>query len=176
MFFVSILKWSNKGVNHVIVTNEERYKTRRSATILQATVRVWMDSGGGSVTSVRQVRGVTRLKDVCVSWSKHSWKYCTRSRVLDNAIACECSVENSVSKKCDRKSGKCICKQGITGVNCDQCKRNTKGKVPNCEPCGECYNNWVNIIEDLHGSFFEWFFLPSTRKEIKNSLKTNSKD
>jgi hypothetical protein len=40
---------------------------------------------------------------------------------------------------------------GVTGYKCDRCARGTTGELPNCVPCGECFDNWDRIIRDLQG-------------------------
>lgn len=64
-------------------------------------------------------------------------------------VACECNVNGSKTLQCDPENGQCECMEGITGQKCDRCDRGTTGMLPNCVPCGECFDNWDNIIQEL---------------------------
>ncbi len=48
--------------------------------------------------------------------------------------------------QCDKLTGHCICKKGITGYHCDRCDRGTYGQIPECRQCGECFDNWSGIL------------------------------
>lgn len=62
---------------------------------------------------------------------------------------CECNHEGSASSQCHRSNGTCVCIEGVAGDRCDQCARGYTGHSPHCEPCGECFNNWNDIIQEL---------------------------
>ncbi|XP_013395107.1 laminin subunit beta-1 isoform X3 [Lingula anatina] len=64
---------------------------------------------------------------------------------------CDCNREGSASLQCDRRTGQCECLEGVAGHKCDRCERGTTGQLPNCVPCGECFDNWDKIIQDLAG-------------------------
>lgn len=66
---------------------------------------------------------------------------------------CECNLEGSESRQCNKKDGSCICLPGVMGYRCDKCTRGWRGEVPNCQPCGECFNNWDEILGDLKSKF-----------------------
>lgn len=65
---------------------------------------------------------------------------------------CDCDPQGSAQEQCDRRSGQCVCKIGISGYKCDRCDRGTTGELPNCVPCGECFDNWDRIVRDLRGN------------------------
>ncbi|VUZ45681.1 unnamed protein product [Hymenolepis diminuta] len=67
-------------------------------------------------------------------------------RTLDGCKRCDCDRAGSSSDTCDPITGQCICRPGIAGRRCDRCDRGTKGTLPYCEPCGECWTNWDNAI------------------------------
>ncbi|XP_055883837.1 laminin subunit beta-1-like [Biomphalaria glabrata] len=67
----------------------------------------------------------------------------------DQCIPCDCNKQGSKSMQCDRRTGQCSCVTGVTGFKCDRCARGTTGDLPNCVPCGECFDNWDKIIMDL---------------------------
>ncbi|XP_052278966.1 laminin subunit beta-1-like [Dreissena polymorpha] len=69
----------------------------------------------------------------------------------DKCYPCDCDNQGSAQLQCDRKSGQCVCLLGISGYKCDRCDRGTTGELPNCVPCGDCFDNWDRIVRDLRG-------------------------
>lgn len=55
--------------------------------------------------------------------------------------------------QCRRDDGSCVCSEGIAGKNCDICARGYTGNAPFCDPCGECFDNWDDILQELKGIF-----------------------
>lgn len=43
----------------------------------------------------------------------------------------------------------CVCHKGIGGEKCDQCDRGYYGNAPQCNPCGECFDNWDLTLTGL---------------------------
>ncbi|KAA5586738.1 hypothetical protein F3H15_37190, partial [Pseudomonas aeruginosa] len=62
---------------------------------------------------------------------------------------CECNRYGATSQQCMRENGSCICRPGIGGYKCDTCARGFLGEAPQCYACGECFDNWDKIINDL---------------------------
>lgn len=62
---------------------------------------------------------------------------------------CQCSMSGSASAQCDRTNGSCICLPGMSGEKCDKCARGYIGIAPHCTPCGECFENWDVVIQEL---------------------------
>ncbi len=51
---------------------------------------------------------------------------------------CNCDVIGAMNQLCDSNTGKCTCKPGVTGLNCDQCLSEYYGFSENgCQEC-EC--------------------------------------
>lgn len=65
-------------------------------------------------------------------------------------LACECNSYGSATYQCDRQTGQCVCIKGIGGYKCDQCARGYLGDAPYCSPCGECFDNWDDILKSLN--------------------------
>lgn len=63
--------------------------------------------------------------------------------------ACNCSLPGAVSTQCNKASGACVCSKGIAGEKCDACARGFTGQAPYCDSCGECFENWDQIIAGL---------------------------
>ncbi|PSN55873.1 Laminin subunit beta-1, partial [Blattella germanica] len=62
---------------------------------------------------------------------------------------CECNPEGSATLQCHQTNGSCVCMVGIGGEKCDICARGYIGTAPNCRPCGECFDNWDRILNEL---------------------------
>ncbi|XP_034171779.1 laminin subunit beta-1 isoform X2 [Osmia lignaria lignaria] len=62
---------------------------------------------------------------------------------------CDCDLTGSASQQCDGETGMCICHKGIGGEKCDQCYRGYYGNAPQCNPCGECFDNWDITLTGL---------------------------
>ncbi|XP_038213536.1 laminin subunit beta-1 [Zerene cesonia] len=62
---------------------------------------------------------------------------------------CDCDLYGSVSPQCMRDNGSCQCKPGIGGYKCDICARGYLGEAPECYACGECFDNWDQLINNL---------------------------
>lgn len=66
---------------------------------------------------------------------------------------CLCPSVGSVSQQCDRNNGRCQCLKGLTGYYCDRCDRGTTDEAPFCRKCGDCFDDWDQIILGLSGIF-----------------------
>ncbi|KAL1110575.1 hypothetical protein AAG570_008103, partial [Ranatra chinensis] len=62
---------------------------------------------------------------------------------------CDCNPEGSRTLQCHQNNGTCVCNTGIGGEKCDKCARGYIGQSPYCKECGECFNNWDNVISEL---------------------------
>lgn len=65
--------------------------------------------------------------------------------------ACNCNPDGSETLQCDHETGHCKCREGIGGLKCDECARGFTGQAPYCQTCGECFDNWDLILNDLRG-------------------------
>ena len=76
--------------------------------------------------------------------------------IIDNNFAysitaCRCNPLGSLSEDCDKQTGACHCKPGVTGYYCDKCAQGTSGSLPDCTPCGPCFDGWEQIIREISG-------------------------
>lgn len=106
------------------------------------------------VINVKQITGVIRTGNVivsplCVTNSSFSSHNLDQYKCLCFFVACKCNPEGSASLQCDQTTGHCVCLLGIGGPKCDQCARGYLGQMPSCSPCGECFDNWDLILNDL---------------------------
>ena len=63
-------------------------------------------------------------------------------------LVCECASEASLG--CDRLTGQCTCREGVTGRSCDACEEGTNNLWPDCLTCDdECYALWNDSIFQL---------------------------
>ncbi|EJW75502.1 hypothetical protein WUBG_13590, partial [Wuchereria bancrofti] len=62
---------------------------------------------------------------------------------------CECDRIGSATQQCDRNNGSCVCLPGSGGPLCNMCARGYTGQWPQCQACGECFQNWDEIIQNL---------------------------
>lgn len=62
---------------------------------------------------------------------------------------CDCDPYGSATSQCDRVTGQCKCVKGIGGYKCNECDRGYLGQAPYCSPCGECFDNWDLILNQL---------------------------
>ncbi|XP_060040806.1 laminin subunit beta-3 [Erinaceus europaeus] len=53
--------------------------------------------------------------------------------------ACDCDSRGTEGRVCDRTSGHCLCRPGLTGTRCDQCQRGFCDGFPACVACHPCF-------------------------------------
>ncbi|KAG8504403.1 Laminin subunit beta-3 [Galemys pyrenaicus] len=55
------------------------------------------------------------------------------------ALGCDCDFRGTEGPGCDKASGRCLCRPGLTGPRCDQCQRGLCGRSPACVSCHPCF-------------------------------------
>lgn len=58
---------------------------------------------------------------------------------VSSFTACQCDTEGTLPEVCDKRTGTCLCKPGITGARCDACRRGHCNSFPACEMCPSCF-------------------------------------
>lgn len=67
-------------------------------------------------------------------WGLESGQGCT---------PCKCDPQGSYFAQCDSVSGQCRCKQGVTGLQCDQCVDGYYGLVSKGECLRTCFKMFL---------------------------------
>ncbi|NXJ11488.1 LAMB3 protein, partial [Odontophorus gujanensis] len=62
---------------------------------------------------------------------------------------CNCDFRGTEDVGCDKSTGHCLCRPGITGPRCDQCQRDHCSTYPSCEPCHPCFHTYDGDIQRL---------------------------
>lgn len=58
------------------------------------------------------------------------------------ALACDCDFRGTEGPGCDKASGRCLCRAGLTGPRCDQCQRGYCNRYPVCVACHPCFQTY----------------------------------
>lgn len=53
--------------------------------------------------------------------------------------ACQCDPEGTLPEGCNKQTGVCLCRPGITGSRCSSCSRGHCDSFPACESCPSCF-------------------------------------
>uniref|UniRef100_A0A8C3LTW5 Laminin subunit beta 3 n=1 Tax=Chrysolophus pictus TaxID=9089 RepID=A0A8C3LTW5_CHRPC len=62
---------------------------------------------------------------------------------------CNCDFQGTEDVGCDKSTGRCLCRPGVTGPRCDQCQRDHCSTYPSCEPCHPCFHTYDGDIQRL---------------------------
>ncbi|XP_006159378.1 laminin subunit beta-3 isoform X1 [Tupaia chinensis] len=62
--------------------------------------------------------------------------------------ACDCDFRGTEGPGCDKASGRCLCRPGLTGPRCDRCQRGYCDRYPVCVACHPCFQTYE---ADLRG-------------------------
>ncbi|NWH63275.1 LAMB3 protein, partial [Geococcyx californianus] len=63
---------------------------------------------------------------------------------------CDCDFQGTEGMGCDKTTGQCLCRPGVTGSRCDQCERGHCSTYPGCELCHPCFRIYDEDIQRLH--------------------------
>ena len=86
--------------------------------------------------------------------------------------ACGCNPVTSISEVCDKQTGACPCREGVTGGNCDQCLPGTTGLLPSCEQCDECSSAWEGPVQTLEASATKYIMIADSL-DVTNITSTD---
>ncbi|NWV38853.1 LAMB3 protein, partial [Grantiella picta] len=62
---------------------------------------------------------------------------------------CDCDFQGTEEQGCDKATGQCLCRAGVTGRRCDQCQRGHCSSYPECQLCHPCFHTHDGDIERL---------------------------
>ncbi|NWX87818.1 LAMB3 protein, partial [Nothoprocta pentlandii] len=62
---------------------------------------------------------------------------------------CNCDFQGTEEMGCDKTTGRCLCRLGVTGLRCDQCERGHCSTFPQCELCHPCFQAYDGDIQRL---------------------------
>ncbi|NXG63298.1 LAMB3 protein, partial [Hemiprocne comata] len=62
---------------------------------------------------------------------------------------CDCDFQGTEDVGCDKTSGQCLCRPGVTGHRCDQCQRGHCSSYPGCQLCHPCFRAYDGDIQRL---------------------------
>uniref|UniRef100_A0A8C5L6X3 Laminin subunit beta-3 n=1 Tax=Jaculus jaculus TaxID=51337 RepID=A0A8C5L6X3_JACJA len=62
--------------------------------------------------------------------------------------ACDCDFRGTEGPGCDKASGRCICRPGLTGRRCDQCQRGYCDRYPSCVACHPCFQTYDADLQE----------------------------
>ncbi|NWW55320.1 LAMB3 protein, partial [Pedionomus torquatus] len=62
---------------------------------------------------------------------------------------CDCDFQGTEDVGCNKTTGQCLCRPGVTGARCDQCQRGHCSTYPGCELCHPCFRAYDGDIQRL---------------------------
>ncbi|NXO69232.1 LAMB3 protein, partial [Phainopepla nitens] len=62
---------------------------------------------------------------------------------------CDCDFQGTEEPGCDKATGRCLCRAGVTGPRCDQCQQGHCGSYPGCQLCHPCFHTYAGDVERL---------------------------
>ncbi|KAK2086469.1 Laminin subunit beta-3 [Saguinus oedipus] len=62
--------------------------------------------------------------------------------------ACDCDFRGTEGPGCDKASGRCLCRPGLTGPRCDQCQRGYCDRYPACVACHPCFQTYDTTLRE----------------------------
>lgn len=97
-----------------------------------------------------------------MNWVKLEWFL-----ILEIA-ACNCHPVGSLSRSCNQSSGQCICKDGVTGLTCNQCSKGYEQSRSPLHPCIRNFYHWLLQYSLYYCLSFHFKILATLGKSVTN--------
>ncbi|XP_008058180.1 laminin subunit beta-3 [Carlito syrichta] len=75
----------------------------------------------------------------------------THGDMATGCRACDCDFRGTEGPGCDKASGRCLCRPGLTGPRCDQCRRGYCDRYPVCVACHPCFQTYDADLRENAG-------------------------
>ncbi|NXH12513.1 LAMB3 protein, partial [Bucco capensis] len=62
---------------------------------------------------------------------------------------CDCDFQGTEAVGCDKSTGQCLCRAGVTGARCQQCQRGHCSSYPACQQCHPCFHTHEGHVQRL---------------------------
>ncbi|XP_017651521.1 laminin subunit beta-3 [Nannospalax galili] len=72
----------------------------------------------------------------------------THGDMTTGCRACDCDFRGTEGPGCDKTSGRCLCRPGLTGRRCDQCQRGYCDRYPVCVACHSCFHTYDAQLQE----------------------------
>ncbi|XP_042537993.1 laminin subunit beta-3 [Dipodomys spectabilis] len=72
----------------------------------------------------------------------------THGDTITGCQACDCDFRGTEGPGCDKASGRCLCRPGMTGLRCDQCQRGYCDRYPVCVACHSCFQSYDADLQE----------------------------
>lgn len=84
--------------------------------------------------------------------------------------ACQCHEDGTLRPKCDKDTGLCNCRAGVSGKSCDQCARGFNPEFPSCFRCHVCFDQWDNMMTSLSQRIQKLMKLAAKLEDERNTM------
>uniref|UniRef100_A0A8C6X8Z0 Laminin subunit beta 3 n=1 Tax=Naja naja TaxID=35670 RepID=A0A8C6X8Z0_NAJNA len=71
----------------------------------------------------------------------------TFGNVRTECRACDCNFQGTEVMGCDKLTGRCLCRSGFAGPQCNHCQRGYCGNHHQCETCHPCFQAYDDDIQ-----------------------------
>lgn len=84
----------------------------------------------------------------CSAAAIHQCPDRTYGEAATGCRACDCDFRGTQGPGCDKGSGRCLCRPGLTGPRCDQCQRGFCDRYPVCVACHPCFQTYDTALQE----------------------------
>ncbi|EPQ02873.1 Laminin subunit beta-4 [Myotis brandtii] len=154
VYFSQPLEGGSHAHSHILVDSPAsvtpRAQSGPAAARLEASARVRLTWPGAAVTGAQQEATVWGITAV--------------------TVACDCNREGTQKPICDRDTGMCHCREGVSGQRCDHCARGHGQEFPACLRCHSCFDQWDHAISFLSSAVQGLIRLAANMQDKRETL------